>query len=102
MDEQRKTSSESPLEKEHRVTQRIRGISDEEAAGPVRDLFEASNGMLGRIANLQRILAHSPLLARWFLPLVAAVRQPRAGAVSDVRLRNLAVIKTSTINGCRY
>ena len=84
------------------MTQRIRGISDEEAVGPARDLFEASNRMLGRTANLQRILAHSPDVARWFLPFVAAVRQPGAGAVSDVRLRNLAVLKTSTLNGCRY
>ena len=84
------------------MSQRLRGITDEEATGPARDLFEASNRMLGRVANLQRILAHSPYVARWFLPLVAAVRQPKAGAVSDVRLRNLAVLKTSTINGCRY
>ena len=84
------------------MTQRIRGITDEEATGPVKELFEASNRMLGRIANLQRILAHSPDVARWFLPLVAAVRQPNAGAISDVRLRNLAVLKTSTLNGCRY
>ena len=84
------------------MTQRIRGITDEEATGAAKDLFEASDRMLGRIANLQRILAHSPLVARWFLPLVAAVRQPSAGAVSDVRLRNLAVLKTSTTNGCRY
>ena len=82
--------------------QRIRGITDSEAAGAVKDLFEASDRMLGRIANLQRILAHSPGIARWFLPLVAAVRQPGAGAISDVRLRNLAVLKTSTLNGCRY
>jgi alkylhydroperoxidase family enzyme len=84
------------------MTQRIRGITDEEAAGPAKELFEASNRMLGRTANLQRILAHSPYVARWFLPLIAAIRQPEAGAVSDVRLRNLAVLKTSTINGCRY
>jgi alkylhydroperoxidase family enzyme len=84
------------------MTQRIRGITDEEATGPVKALFDASNRMLGRVANLQRILAHSPKVARWFLPFVAAVRQPRAGAVSDVRLRNLAVLKTSTVNGCRY
>ena len=84
------------------MSQRIRGITDEEATGAVRELFETSNQLLGRTANLQRILAHSPYLARWFLPLVAAVRQPRAGAVSDVRLRNLAVLKTSTLNGCRY
>ena len=84
------------------MSQRIRGITDEEATGIAKELFSTSNELLGRTANLQRILAHSPYLARWFLPLVAAVRQPRAGAVSDVRLRNLAILKTSTINGCRY
>ena len=84
------------------MSQRIRGISDEEATGAVKDVFEASNRLLGRTANLLRILAHSPYLARWFLPLVAAVRQPNAGATTPARLRNLAVLKTSTINGCRY
>jgi len=84
------------------MTRRIRGITDEEASGPAKDLFEASNRMLGRTANLQRILAHSPYVARWLLPFIAAVRQPDAGAVSEVRLRNLAVLKTSTTNGCRY
>jgi alkylhydroperoxidase family enzyme len=84
------------------MTQRIRSITDEEATGPVKDLFDASTKVLGRTANLLRIVAHSPYLARWFLPLVAAVRQPTAGAVTPARLRNLAVLKTSTINGCRY
>ena len=51
------------------MTQRIRGISDEEATGAVKDVFDASNKLLGRTANLLRILAHSPYLARWFLPL---------------------------------
>lgn len=84
------------------MPQRIRGISDDKATGAVKEIFESSNQLLGRTANLVRILAHSPGLARWFLPFVAAVRQPNAGAVSDVRLRNLAVLKTSTLNGCRY
>ena len=84
------------------MTQRLRGISDEEATGVAKEIFQSSNRMLGRTANLQRILAHSPYVARWLLPFIAAVRQPTAGAVSDVRLRNLAILKTSTINGCRY
>ena len=84
------------------MTQRLRGITDEEATGIVKQVFDTSNQLLGRTANLLRILVHSPDLARWFLPLVAAVRQPTAGAVSEARLRNLAVLKTSTINGCRY
>jgi len=84
------------------MSQRLRGISDEEASGSVKEIFDSSNQLLGRTANLVRILAHSPYLARWFLPFVAAVRQPNAGAVSEVRLRNLAVLKTSTINDCHY
>ncbi len=69
------------------MTQRLKGISDEEATGVVKQIFDTSNQLLGRTANLVRILCHSPYVARWFLPLVAAVRQPTAGAVSDVRLR---------------
>ena len=84
------------------MPQRLRGIPDEEAVGAVKEIFDSSNQLLGRTANLVRILAHSPGVTRWFLPFVAAVRQPNAGAVSDVRLRNLAVLKTSTVNGCRY
>ena len=84
------------------MSQRIDGISDQQATGAVKELFDSSNQLLGRTANLLRILAHSPHLAKWFLPLIAAVRQPSAGAVSDVRLLNLAVLKTSTVNGCRY
>jgi alkylhydroperoxidase family enzyme len=84
------------------MTQRLNGISDEEATGAAKALFESSTRLLGRTANLLRVLAHSPHLAKWFLGLVAAVRQPNAGAVSDVRLRNLAVLKTSVVNGCRY
>jgi hypothetical protein len=84
------------------VAQRLRGIPDDEAAGLVKELFDASNALLGRTANLVRILAASPRLARWVLGLVVAVRQPAAGAVSDVRLRNLAVLRTSILNGCRY
>ena len=84
------------------MAQRIRGIGDDEATGLAREVFEASNTLLGRTANLLRVLAHSPEIARWFLPLVAAIRQPNAGATTDARLRNLAVLKTSTINACFY
>jgi alkylhydroperoxidase family enzyme len=41
-------------------------------------------------------------MARWVLGLVATVRQPGLGAVSEARLRNLANIKTSMTNACEY
>ena len=84
------------------MAQRIECISDEQASPEVKQIFDSSNQLLGRTSNLVRILSHSPKLAKWFLPFVAAVRQPNAGAVSDVRLRNLSVLKTSTLNSCNY
>jgi len=85
------------------MTQRLSGLSHEEATGTAKLVFEGSDQFLGRTANLQRILStHSPYLARWFGGLVAAVRQPNLGATSDVRYRGLAVIKTSMVNACAY
>ena len=85
------------------MTQRLSGVSDHDATGLAQEIIEGSNLFLGRTSNLVRILAaHSPYIARWFLGLVAAVRQPNLGAHSDVRLRNLATIKTSLANECGY
>lgn len=85
------------------MEQRLPGVSDDDATGVAKEIIEGSNLLLGRTSNLVRILAaNSPLLGRWFLGLVAAVRQPDLGARSDVRLRNLATIKTSMANGCNY
>jgi alkylhydroperoxidase family enzyme len=85
------------------MTQRLPGISDEDARGVAKETLEAATLFLGRTANLVRILAaHSPLLARWLVGLVAAVRQPDLGASSDVRIRNLVTIKTSMTNECAY
>ncbi len=85
------------------MSQRLSGLSDDEAQGLAKEIFEASTLFMGRSSNLLRILAkHSPYLARWFIGFVAAVRQPNLGASSDVRLRNLATIKTSLANECSY
>lgn len=85
------------------MNQRLPDISDRDASGLAKEIIEASNLLLGRTSNLVRILAaSSPYTARWFLGLVASVRQPNLGAQSDVRLRNLATIKTSITNECNY
>jgi AhpD family alkylhydroperoxidase len=85
------------------MSQRLPGISDQDATGQAKEIIDAATLFLGRASNLVRILtAHSPDLARWFVGLVASVRQPNLGAQSDVRLRNLANIKTSLTNECAY
>lgn len=85
------------------MTQRLTGLSDADATGVAKDTLAGSAKLLGRSSNLLRILsAHTPYLARWFIGFVAAVRQPNVGAVSDVKLRNLATVKTSMTNECNY
>src|SRR5258708_22511934 len=85
------------------MSQRLSGLADEQAEGLAKDIFEAATLFMGRSSNLLRILAkHSPFIARWFIGFVAAARQPNLGAVSDIRLRNLATIKTSLANECSY
>ena len=85
------------------MTQRLPGLTDEAATGVAKQVLAGSTKLLGRSSNLLRILsAHTPHIARWFIGFVAAVRQPDLGAVSDVRLRNLATVKTSMVNACHY
>lgn len=85
------------------MSQRLKGLAHEDATGVAKEVFAASDQFLGRTSNLVRILSnHSPYIARWFLGLVATVRQPGLGPTSDARLRNLANIKTSMTNACTY
>ena len=85
------------------MTQRLPLLTDEQATGVAKDTLAGATKMLGRSANLLRILCkHTPYLARWFIGFVSAVRQPTLGAISDVRLRNLATVKTSMVNACKY
>ena len=82
--------------------QRIEAISDEEASPEVRAIFDGSRGMINRVANLIRTVAHSPQQARWLLALMMSVQRDAEGTVLDPRLRELAILATSKVNGCRY
>ena len=85
------------------MSQRLTGLSHQEATGVAKEMFDASDTFLGRTSNLMRILGeHSPYLGRWFAGLVASTRQSGLGAATDARLRNLATIKTSIVNECKY
>jgi len=82
--------------------QRIEAISDEEASPEVRAIFDGSRGMINRVANLIRTVAHSPHQARCLLALMLIVQPDTEGTDLDPRLRELAILKTSKVNGCRY
>lgn len=81
---------------------RIAPITDAQASGEVQAVFEGARQLLGRVSNLFRTLAHSPSEAKWLLPFLVTAQREGPGTVLDPRLRELAIVKTSLLNGCRY
>lgn len=81
---------------------RISCIADAEATEQVQRLFEGATAMLGRTANSFRTLAHSPHLASLLLPFLASLQREGAGSLLSTKIKEMTVIKTSQINGCKY
>src|SRR5579884_1469793 len=53
----------------------------------------------GKIANIWKLWAHSPLTLEMFMPFYKALMMK---GTLDGKLRELAYVKTSLINGCPY
>ena len=83
-------------------TSRIEMVNPAGAQGHVATLFEAVTAMLGRIPNSYRVLAQSPLVAMMLVPFNAVVQRQGAGSVLPTKIKEMVVIKTSHLNGCRY
>ncbi len=81
---------------------RISMIDPATATGDVAMLFDAVTAMLGRVPNSYRIIGNSPLVAKMLVPFNAVVQRQGAGSVLSTRLKEMVVIKTSHLNGCKY
>ena len=81
---------------------RINLLETEDADDSVASLFAAATQLLGRVPNSYRVLAHSPLIAKLLLPFNAVLQREGAGSVLTTKLKEMVVIKTSQLNGCKY
>ena len=81
---------------------RIRMLDTENVKGEVASLFDAATEMLGRVPNSYRVLARSPLVAKLLLPFNAALQREGAGSILTTKIKEIVVIKTSQLNGCKY
>ena len=81
---------------------RVRMLDPETAENEVASLFEAATEMLGRVPNSYRVLARSPLVAKMLLPFNAVLQREGAGSILTTKIKEIAVIKTSQLNGCKY
>ena len=75
-----------PLEKEH-------------AAEAVRPIYEGMEKKSGRVINMYKVMAHKPNVLAPFLEFYKAVWAP--GAL-DPKVKELAYLRTSLMNGCAY
>jgi uncharacterized peroxidase-related enzyme len=82
--------------------QRLPKIEKENISGDLAVFYESVTGLLGRVPNFYRTISHAPWLAMLLLPFNAAVQRQWPGSRLPGRIKELVVIKTSHVNGCRY
>lgn len=82
--------------------QRLPKIEKENVSGDLAHFYEAVTALLGRVPNFYRTISHAPWMAMLLLPFNAAVQRQWPGSRLPGRIKELVVIKTSHVNGCRY
>ena len=81
---------------------RIPVINPENAPDELKHFYDAVTGMVGRVPNAYRTMAHTPYLAMLFLPFQAANQREWPGVHLSAKIKEMVIIKTSHINGCDY
>jgi hypothetical protein len=84
------------------VPPRVRTIDDDDAAEDVARIFDGARELLAFVSNFARTAAHAPSLARWVVPMIAAIQRGGPDAALDPRIKELAILKTSTLNRCSF
>jgi hypothetical protein len=76
--------------------------TDEEATPEQAVVFKHGKKLLGRCANAVRVASHSPKLAQSIFGFIVAALREEVTEVLPVRTKVLVILKTSTLNACRY
>lgn len=81
---------------------RVPVINPENAPDELQHFYDAVTGLVGRVPNAYRTMAHAPYLAMLFLPFQAANQREWPGVRMSGKIKEMVIIKTSHINGCEY
>ena len=81
---------------------RVPLLSPADVEGEIARTFDILGNFQRRQVNSTRATAHSPFLARIFYPLVQTLMREGLGTVLPSKIKEIAVIKTSQLNGCDY
>lgn len=78
---------------------KIEPLEKAQAAESVRSTYDALEKKMGRVINFFKVMAHKPNVLGPFLEFYSQVWAP--GALSP-KLKELAYLRTSLMNGCEY
>lgn len=74
-------------------------LIEKENAGAASEIYDKLTQKQGRVLNFFKVLAHKPDVLKGFIPFYSAVTAK--GELPD-KLKELAYLRTSILNGCEY
>jgi hypothetical protein len=77
-------------------------VEDDAAMPAVESIFQGAEDLLAFVSNFARTAAHVPSLARWLIPMIASIQRGGSDAALDLRVKELAILRTSTRNRCFF
>jgi len=78
-------------------------LADTDKPDPLqRILFDSAAEILGHLPNSFLIGAHVPFIQMMMMPFTASLQRQGGGGILTTRLKEMAVVKTSHLNGCNY
>ncbi|MGY8990286.1 MAG: hypothetical protein ACKVHL_01660 [Rhodospirillales bacterium] len=78
-------------------------LADTDKPEPLqRILFDSAAEILGHLPNSFLIGAHVPFIQMMMMPFTASLQRQGGGGILTTRLKEMAVVKTSHLNGCNY
>jgi alkylhydroperoxidase family enzyme len=75
----------------------VKPLEDAQATPAARGLLQQIQSSFGMVPNIFRTMAHAPAVLQATLAFDQAI-----GKELDPKLRELAYLKTSQLNGCEY
>lgn len=78
---------------------RVPLISNEQAQGDAREIFDNLEKKTGSVINMFRVLGHKPEVLKTLIPFYSAVTGK--GSV-DPKIKEYVYLKTSMVNRCEY
>jgi hypothetical protein len=84
------------------VPPRVPTVEDDAATPAVESIFQGAEDLLAFVSNFARTAVHVPSLARWLIPMIASIQRGGSDAALDLRVKELAILRTSTRNRCFF